>query len=93
VSMSKNYSLKIEVNGLISFKILTLPMLPEIIYVKIIAEDKECVICKVNDINIQTNCNHNFCRECINEWYDKHKTCPCCRKNIISFNKISPLMN
>ena len=51
-------------------------------------EDKECVICKENTIDLQTNCNHNFCTKCISAWYGLHETCPYCREKISTLNKI-----
>ena len=33
-----------------------------------------------------TNCNHNFCYTCLNNWFQKNKkTCPMCRENINYF--------
>ena len=49
-----------------------------------------CSIC-FNDIlkeNIcKTNCNHEFCKKCLDSWFDKNKiSCPMCRTNIQYFN-------
>ena len=66
----------------------TLPMHSEIIYIECSDEDKECTICKTHNINLQTNCKHNFCTECISEWYDLHKTCPYCRADITQIKKL-----
>ena len=49
--------------------------------------DIECTICLNNIITTElcvTNCNHNFCYDCLQKWLKK-KTCPNCRKNIESF--------
>ena len=49
----------------------------------------ECPIClnniKNTDICI-TNCNHQFCYDCLKKWLEKKKdTCPNCRQNIDTF--------
>lgn len=46
-----------------------------------------CTICMeekcINEEECITNCNHNFCKKCIHEWFDKKKTsCPTCRCDI-----------
>lgn len=46
----------------------------------------ECPIC-LTDINdddkVMTNCEHIYCKECLDKWFNKGKTsCPNCRKNI-----------
>lgn len=51
-------------------------------------EYDSCTICRENylnneEIRIINNCNHNFHRNCIDEWLTNHKTCPICRGNII----------
>tara|TARA_B100000029_G_C17190438_1_gene820395 strand:- start:336 stop:686 length:351 start_codon:yes stop_codon:yes gene_type:complete len=49
----------------------------------------DCPIClkHINDIELSiTNCNHNFCYTCLNNWFQKNKkTCPMCRENIDFF--------
>ena len=35
-----------------------------------------CAICREENTNFITRCNHNFHRECLKEWFDQHKTCP-----------------
>jgi|TARA_Y100000389_G_C17308198_1_gene436545 hypothetical protein len=47
---------------------------------------KECPIC-FDNLNIEneciTNCHHIFCKQCLDNWFDKGKiTCPNCRENI-----------
>ena len=49
-----------------------------------------CPICLKDNIlenNIYTtNCNHIFCKSCIEKWFNKgKKTCPMCIQNIISY--------
>lgn len=49
----------------------------------------DCPIClkHINNIELSiTNCNHNFCYTCLNNWFQKNKkTCPMCRENIDFF--------
>ena len=67
----------------------TLPIHSDIIQIICLEEeDKECIICKHRTINLQTNCKHNFCTECISEWYGLHQSCPYCRANINTCNTI-----
>lgn len=28
-------------------------------------------------------CHHSFCKECIDKWLEKNKTCPLCREEIL----------
>ena len=49
-----------------------------------------CSIC-FNDISkeniCKTNCNHEFCKTCLDLWFDKNKlSCPMCRGDIRYFN-------
>ena len=49
-----------------------------------------CSVC-LNDISTEniciTNCNHEFCKKCLDSWFDKNKlSCPMCRTNIQYFN-------
>ena len=59
--------------------------------IKYVNEIEICVICKENDNDIQTNCNHNFCTSCITTWAIYNKSCPYCRENINSFCKIAKI--
>ena len=49
-----------------------------------------CSICleSISDENVcTTNCNHKFCKLCLDLWFDnKHSSCPICRTNIQYFN-------
>ena len=41
-----------------------------------IPEDNKCI----------TNCSHNYCKECLDHWFDEGKTsCPICRQKIKYF--------
>lgn len=41
-----------------------------------------CPVCQEDDCEIQTACNHTFCKTCINTWFQNHTTCPYCRENV-----------
>ena len=48
-----------------------------------------CVICKNENINCISDCDHKFCSKCLLKWYILNKNCPICRKIIkeITFMK------
>ena len=49
----------------------------------------ECTICfnELLDETCITECNHRFCKECLDKWLDSNKsTCPLCRDNINYFD-------
>lgn len=53
----------------------------------------QCYVCLENK-NIEclciTDCNHYFCKECLDKWFNVGKSsCPVCRKNIIYFNYLN----
>ena len=52
----------------------------------IIIDMNECPICfnKIkNDNKYITECNHEYCKACLDKWFDKGKvSCPTCRKEI-----------
>jgi hypothetical protein len=43
-----------------------------------------CVICfcQLNEVVIQTNCNHQYHLHCIEQWYQIKNTCPLCKRVI-----------
>ena len=50
----------------------------------------ECTICLTNNIiafnKCITQCNHNFCKKCLDTWFDQGKnTCPMCRQSLQYF--------
>ena len=52
---------------------------------------QECSICLTDSINIlnkcTTQCSHNFCKDCLDKWFDKGKSsCPMCRQTLQYFN-------
>ena len=49
--------------------------------IKNINNIENCIICFDRNCNIITNCDHQYCLECISLWYYKEKSCPICRKN------------
>ena len=38
-----------------------------------------CSICMNENSNCITNCNHQYCYNCINQWYVLKPSCPVCR--------------
>ena len=48
---------------------------------KCVEKNEECSICKLKLSDIITNCNHQYCYICLNEWYNKSNdfNCPLCR--------------
>ena len=51
----------------------------------------ECSICLVENImpldKCITQCNHNYCKNCLDSWFNKGKdTCPMCRQPIHYFS-------
>ena len=54
-------------------------------------ETDACPICLIEHRNkkvIMTECSHEFCDDCILEWYDKSRTCPVSRANLHKSQKI-----
>jgi len=51
-----------------------------------------CPICfdDINHNKITIICNHDFCYQCLNEWFKNHNTCPICRQelNYLLYDKI-----
>lgn len=49
-----------------------------------IDDTKECCICLDKNINewVCTSCNHEFHKQCINDWRKTKNTCPICRSNL-----------
>ena len=52
--------------------------------------DKTCSICLQSILPVdlcRTNCNHEFCKECLDHWFNsKRSSCPLCRTDIKYFN-------
>lgn len=52
----------------------------QIIKYNLIITSEECSICLVNQNEmINTECNHIYCKQCIDTWFNNHNTCPQCR--------------
>ena len=54
-----------------------------------------CSICleTLND-KCTLNCNHSFCKKCVDEWLQKNnKTCPNCRSLIQSYYNNDKIIN
>jgi hypothetical protein len=48
-----------------------------------INEIKTCAICQdTTQTHVITPCNHNYCKDCINNWLKQSSACPYCRTNI-----------
>lgn len=56
---------------------------------KIVNEIDNCIICFSNLSNIITDCNHQYCEDCLNKWLDINNNCAYCRNNI---NKLYMIM-
>jgi hypothetical protein len=52
-------------------------------------QNYECSVCltEINDSDkCITDCNHEFCKQCLDKWFDSKKlSCPLCRKDINYF--------
>lgn len=54
-------------------------------------EEFQCHICYNSQVEVQTNCGHNFCTTCITNYYNKCNgtcNCPYCRQTITCLNKL-----
>eukprot|EP00347_Sterkiella_histriomuscorum_P020391 403337981 len=58
-------------------------------------EDNECSICMNSQVNIVLPCMHQYCENCITDWYMKNESCPQCRKteNIDGYYMVSRVEN
>jgi len=45
-------------------------------------ENRQCSICRENNCNIVTRCNHSFHFSCLCQWLQVRETCPMCREHI-----------
>jgi hypothetical protein len=57
------------------------------------AEVQDCSICYSMKSEIITECNHQFCTECIHEWMKRQHICPYCRSGLFHQNlfRIAPM--
>ncbi|EOA80939.1 uncharacterized protein SETTUDRAFT_144073 [Exserohilum turcica Et28A] len=43
----------------------------------------ECIICREDiEMGVLTTCGHKYCKECINQWWHAHRTCPTCKQKL-----------
>ncbi|CAI6341653.1 unnamed protein product [Periconia digitata] len=46
---------------------------------------QECIICQdVFEQGVFTSCGHRYCTDCINQWWQEHRTCPLCKQKLHS---------
>jgi ankyrin repeat protein len=91
-TLNSKYSIVIdESNKILSYSVNNINIDPNIRVQldSINLEDQTCSICYESQVNIQTKCKHNFCRECINMYceFNNFNTLPCpyCRTEVIDF--------
>ena len=48
--------------------------------------ERMCLICQEKNFEIGTltSCGHAFCKECLNLWWSRHRSCPACKKHLKS---------
>lgn len=89
----EKYCLTIENGKLIDWEVrVSLPNHPSktLSLQDVSEEDRICIICQEHQVELQTNCSHNYCKECIQKWYNADRTnCPYCRQNITEFVRIT----
>lgn len=43
----------------------------------------DCIICQDSiEIGVLTSCGHKYCKLCINQWWQVHRTCPMCKQRL-----------
>ena len=42
----------------------------------------DCAICMESNCDVQTHCGHTFHNDCIQEWMNIKRDCPCCRAQL-----------
>jgi len=49
------------------------------------AGSPDCSICyEMMQSPVKLSCSHMFCEECVMEWFDRERSCPLCRANMVS---------
>jgi hypothetical protein len=50
------------------------------------AGNPDCSICYESpmQVPVRLSCTHMFCEECVNEWFDRERSCPLCRSEVSS---------
>jgi ankyrin repeat protein len=85
-TLRSNYKITIENDKIIDYNVLKpLPLTNNLALVENLSD---CPICYQNPIAVQTNCKHNFCKQCAETFYQKSNSCPYCRQQIIEFSLI-----
>lgn len=89
-SINKNYKIDISKDTIQYYILKNIPIdFTKKIDINTIDKDsRECPICYENVVNIQTQCKHNYCKDCIQIYYNKNNNCPCCRTNLDLFYPI-----
>ena len=90
--INPNYKLTIENDKIINFWIIKKINTDKSIIIEkesIKNEDLICPICYENEVEIQTNCKHNYCLSCIENVNYKNYVCPYCRTELKYFHQIS----
>ncbi len=53
-----------------------------------------CAICsKIKKDAVAIQCDHSFCRECINRWALYNSSCPLCRAPFVPYVNLKPIEN
>ena len=50
-------------------------------------DNRNCPIC-FEEVNIQTECKHNYCEHCLSNHLNNKKNCPLCRQSLKNFYAI-----
>ena len=87
--LPNKFYISIEDDEIVDYFVLkTLPIDSITLTIKSTIDDSICVICRDATSDIQTNCLHLFCNDCISQWYSKNESCPYCRSELTSFNRV-----
>ncbi len=73
--------------------IQTYPVTIEITQIKRVQHIDFCSICYDKNSEVITECNHQFCKTCILDWYAQKDECPCCRHKLESSSLFYILSN
>lgn len=87
-SLNPKYTIVIQDNKIVSYNIFKFCINSSLkIQLKSIdLENKTCPICYETQVNIQTNCKHNFCKDCISKYCELNNCyCPYCRIRLTDF--------
>jgi E3 ubiquitin-protein ligase SHPRH len=55
-------------------------------------QQRICVICQCDfESGVLTVCGHQYCKDCITEWWSAHRTCPLCKTSLrlVDFHDIT----